>query len=649
MTLVYALAMGALVAAAGVATIRARAGALLSAAGSGALVVVGMSAALGGSRPVLHLGTWLGFGDSALRADGTAGIFLALCGITAAATALAYAEGHADRRLTALHCALAASTAIAIGASNAYLFFLAWELLTVTVYLLATGAGTRDGLRQALLAGGLSKLGGGALLAALALLWARTGTLDLLAWGHAALPTSTRGVLFALFVCGFATKIGLVPLQGALPAGYRAAPRAAAASISVALAAGFYGLWRFVLEIAGPLPVWCGDALLAAGALTASVAILYALTEDDIRGFLGFSTVEHSGIALIGFAVALLGQSAGNRTLAAAGLLAATLHVIAHGISKTLALLVADRVQSATGERAMRDLGGLARRMPAAAGALGAASLTLAAIPPLGGFVSEWFTFEALLQGFRMPTLLSRLLCALAAAALALTAGLGLLAFAKLFGFTALGAARGRRAAPGTPERSVPASLLLLGVPAVVLGVVAPWEIHLLGSGLQGALGFDPAGATITHPLTLGPVFADFSVLAPTWLALVLTAFTAIGCAVAWRARRGPARRAGVWITGSGAALDAVQYRPAAYSNPVRVVLSGILGFSSRLRRNGGNLVLERRVMLALDSHLYDRVAAVALVLAANVRRLQSGRLSSYLLYLLVVLIVTLVLVPVLR
>ena len=68
--------------------------------------------------------------------------------------------------------------------------------------------------------------------------------------------------------------------------------------------------------------------------------------------------------------------------------------------------------------------------------------MTLAAIPPLGGFVSEWFTFEALLQGFRMPTLLARLLCALAAAALALTAGLGLLAFAKYYGFIFLGAAR---------------------------------------------------------------------------------------------------------------------------------------------------------------------------------------------------------------
>ena len=118
---------------------------------------------------------------------------------------------------------------------------------------------------------------------------------------------------------------------------------------------------------------------------------------------------------LVGLGVALLGQSAHKPVLAAAGLLAATLHVVAHNLGKTLALIGVDRVEEATGERTMDGLGGLARRLPLTATALGISSLTLAAIPPLGGFVSEWFTFQALLQGFRMPTLLSQLLCALAA------------------------------------------------------------------------------------------------------------------------------------------------------------------------------------------------------------------------------------------
>ena len=94
--------------------------------------------------------------------------------------------------------------------------------------------------------------------------------------------------------------------------------------------------------------------------------------------------------------------------------------------------------------------------------------------------MSEWFTFEALLQGFRMPTLLSQLLCALAAAALALTAGLGVLAFAKYYSFIFLGQARSGLAACARPWRwSLGA--VALAVVVLFLGAAAPWEIHALG------------------------------------------------------------------------------------------------------------------------------------------------------------------------
>ena len=655
MSLLYALAMGALVVAPFLAILRARGAASLTALGCLGLVAVGATAALGGPRPVLDLGGWLGFGQSALLADGLAGIFLLLTGLTGAAVSLAYAELSPGRWLTALHAILVAAVAVAIGADNGFLFFLAWESLTVVIFLLASADRERPGaLLAGYLTGGLTKIGGAALLAAIGLLYGKTGSFSLAVWAHASLSGGTRGVLFVLFLIAFGTKVGVIPLQGALPTGYGSAPRAGAASLSVALCAGFYGLWRFVFGVVGPVPVWCGDALLIIGSITAALGILYAITQDDMRRFLGFSTVEHAGIAMLGFAVALLGQAAGNPTLAAAGLLAATLHVVAHGLAKTLALIAVDRIEVATDERGLDRLGGLGKRLPVTSFGFGVASLTLAAIPPLGGFVSEWFTFEALLQGFRMPTLLSQLLCALAAAMLALTAGLGLLAFAKLYGFAFLG--RARSALGGVSEPRSPAfGIVLLGTLGLFLGTIAPWEIHLLGAGLEEMLGFNPAAATISHPLVLGPVFSDFSVLAPTWLSIVLPGFALIAAAGALAARRGSARRAPVWVTGSAAELAEVQYRPSAYSNPIRVVLRGPLGYRSVLSteesgaRDGPTFHLQTRVVLAIDRFLYRPAASLALILSAQVRRTQSGRLSSYILYMLAVLIVILALIPVLR
>jgi hydrogenase-4 component B len=659
---VFSVAMGALALAPLLALRWARPSAVCSAAGCVLLVIVGLDAALGGARPVLDLGGWIGFGHSALRADGLAGIFLALTGLTGAAVSLAYAGSPSGRGLTCLGATLLLFVAVAIGADNAFLFFLAWEALTICVYLISSWGRSCEDLLAGYLTGGLAKIGGAALLAAFGLLYAHTHSFSLQAWSHASLPAGTRGLLFALFLTCFASKVGVVPLQGGLPAGYGAAPRLGAASLSVALCAGFYGLWRFEFAVLGPLPAWCGDALLILGGLTALSGIAYALTQDNLRRFLGYSTIEHAGIVVVGLGVALLGESAHMPVLAAAGLLAATLHVIAHNLAKTLALITVDRVERASGHGTLDPLGGLGRYLPASALALGISSLTLAAIPPLGGFVSEWFTFEALLQGFRMPTLFSRLLCALAGAALALTAGLGLLAFAKFYGSIFLGPTRSRLGVLREPSRW-PGGLIGLGVILLGLGAAAPWEIHAVGAGLDGLLGFDLASTTISHPLVLTPVFKGFSVLAPTWLSIVLPAYAGLALLVVW-AMRGravrshPVRRAPVWVTGSGAELAAVQYRPSAYSNPMRVILRGPLGYRTRVVESDGDppenaagpvLTLDTKVVLAIDRFLYAPAARLVLAIASRVRWIQSGRLSLYLLYMLVALILALSLVPILR
>jgi hypothetical protein len=229
-----------------------------------------------------------------------------------------------------------------------------------------------------------------------------------------------------------------------------------------------------------------------------------------------------------------------------------------------------------------------------------------------------------------------------------------LLAFAKLYGTVFLGATRsllGRLSEIGGSALG----FLGLAVATAALGVLAPWEIRWLGHGLEGLLGFDLAQTAVTHPLVLGPVYEHFSVLAPTWLAVALPAYAlATGVLVALLLRP-PVRRAPAWTSGALVAPARVQYTPAAYSNPIRVVLRAAYGFRRELEPvNGGTrapqrYTVETRTVPFFEHYLYLPLASLALRASDQVRRLQSGRLSIYVLYTLIVLVVILALIPALR
>lgn len=631
-----------------------RAATASAAVGCVLLAAVGFSTAAS-AHATVGIGSWLGFGPAAMVSDRLAGIFLALTGVTGAAVSLAMIARPPARLVASLHALILFAVAVVIGSDQAFVFLLAWETITLSLYLLGSADRDRPGaLVAGYFGGGISKLGGAALLGAFGLMYARTGSFELSAWLHAGHQLgSTRDVVFVLLLIGFGTKIGVIPFQGPLPPLYAAAPGASAATISIAFNAAFYGLWRLVYQVLAPAPIWWGELLIVLGALGAMIGILYAVAQDEIKRFLGFSSIEHAGIVLLGLGVALVGQSVHEPKLAGAGLLAATLHLVMHGVAKTLAFLGADRVVAQTGEEDLRPLGGLAPRMPRTALGFGIAVLSLAAMPPFGGFVSEWFTLEALLQAFRLQSTFAQLVLALGAAMLALTAGIGLLAFAKLYSGAFLGLARSTLTVAGdTTSSAVP--FLALAAVAAGLGAVAPWEIRWLGHGLQDLLGFNLATTTISHPLVLGPVFPGFSVLAPTWLAVGIPAFL-LAAALGVRVLLRPAvRRAPVWVSGTSVDPALFQYTPESYSNPIRVVLAGAYGYKRSVvatpdEATGAPRTARTRVIPAFEHYLYRPLIAAMLRLSTRARRFQSGKLGFYLLYVLIVLLAVLALIPALK
>ena len=142
MSVVFAIALCLLLAATLAGGLR-RISALLALAGSGLLLAAGVSAAAGWAAASVSLGSWLGFGPAALRVDGLAGIFLALTGASGAAVSLAYLEHPPRRLVTALNGLLLLAMATVLAADQAFVFLLAWETLTLTLYCSPAPTGRR--------------------------------------------------------------------------------------------------------------------------------------------------------------------------------------------------------------------------------------------------------------------------------------------------------------------------------------------------------------------------------------------------------------------------------------------------------------------------------------------------------------------------
>ena len=169
------------------------------------------------------------------------------------------------RGLGAAYALLLGAVVVVVLAGDAFAFLFGWELVTLAFYLLAGYDRRRPGRAEAswvTLAFG--KAGGAFLLLGFLLLSAAAGSFSLATWGSVA-PGALRSAAYVLIILGFGAKVGLVPLQVWMPAGYAAAPGPARALMAgVAVNVGFYGLWR-TLGVLGAPPLWLAIAVLLVG------------------------------------------------------------------------------------------------------------------------------------------------------------------------------------------------------------------------------------------------------------------------------------------------------------------------------------------------------------------------------------------------
>jgi hydrogenase-4 component B len=641
---------------------------LIGGAGSVCLAAGGAGALAGRQARVWPAGV-LGPGTAGLAADRLSGLFLLIAFGAAAWVSLGFAnwarQDHARRGLGACYALTLAAVAVFLTARDAFTLLFAWELLTVAFYLLAGFERGKPGRPPAaLITLALGKASGMALLAGLLLLASRSGSLAVASFGH--IPAGgARTTAQVLLLAGFAVKVGLVPFQVWLPRGYSAAPGPARAVMAgVAVNAGFYGLWR-TLAVLGPPPGWLIGLLLVLASLTAVLGIAHAAVQNGLLRVIAYSSVENAGLILAGFGVALVGAAVGDRRLVAAGLLAATLQVIAHTAAKSLLFTAAAGLESAAGTDDLDALRGVSRLAPWRGTGLAIGGLTLAGLPPTAGFVAEWFLFEALMQQFRVPGLGFRLLLAVAGAAVALTAGFAGVTFVRLIGMVVLGQPRPAGVRPRLWDFRAGgrAAIAGLGAACLVLAALTPLEIRVIAAGLSPIVPARVTDGALKSPWVLRPVFAGFSILSPSWLWIAMPGlFVIVVLLMLGLSGRRPlrVRRVPAWRSATAGVTGSARYTAFGFANPTRRVLATVLHTRTEVRRiapggsatapeSGGgpgrddwaapHVGYESDVIEVVEHYLYRPLLAPLLALGRAARRLQSGRLDAYLGYMLIALV----------
>ncbi|MDO8355093.1 MAG: hydrogenase 4 subunit B [Nitrospirota bacterium] len=600
----------------------------------------------------------------AIRLDPLASFFvltISLAGLAASIYAMGYLKEFHGRvsvaALAALTNGFLLSMTLVVIADNGFFFLIAWELMSLASYFLVVTEHEKADIRHAgffyLV---MTHVGTAFVVLTYLILFQSAGSFSFDAFRHPeqALPEGMRTLIFLAALIGFGTKAGIVPLHVWLPYAHPAAPSHISALMSgVMIKTAIYALIRVYFDfLGGQFPWWWGFVVLLAGTLSAILGVMYALMEHDLKRLLAFHSVENIGIILLGIGAGMIFHTYGLNEFAALGLLAGLYHTINHAMFKALLFLGAGSLLYATHTRNMEEYGGLLRRMPWTGLFFLIGAVSISALPPTNGFVSEWLVFQTLFLSFQLPALFLKLMLPIAAALLALTGVLALACFAKAFGISFLALPRSAHA---RHAEEVPVAMRIgMGILALLcvgLGL-APMIVVPLLDRITAPL----TGVSITDKVlaldgwAVAPGNVQFSSISPPMLAAMLILGGLLGLFLAFLfGGRLMTRSYKTW--GCGINLSPrMEYTATGFVQPIKRVFSTFYQptikleteFLEESRYFAKRRHFEFHIEPVFEKYLYDPVVHVFMRIADRLRILQAGSLHLYLTYIFVTLVMLL-------
>jgi len=552
-----------------------------------------------------------------------------------------------------LLAAFIVSMALVVSVRNAFIFLIAWEIMSLVSYFLVIFDSREEkSIHAGMIYLIMTHVGTAFITAGFLIMYKYANSFDFLALKNACvlMPPNVKNIVFLFLLAGFGVKSGIVPLHIWLPYAHPQAPSHISSIMSgVMIKTGIYGIIRFIIFILGVDSIWWGVLVLILAGISCLVGVIYALMEHDIKKLLAYHSVENIGIILLGVGCSMVFLEFNMSSLAVFSLIAGLYHLINHAVFKGLLFLCAGSVYNATGNRDIEKMGGLIKKMPITAFAFLIGAMAISALPPLNGFVSEWLTLQAFfvasLTGYMAGL---KIFFGLCAAILALTGGLAAACFVKAFGMIFLAMPRSGKIEDATEAAlSMKIAILFLVFLTFALGLGAGIMFKLLAvvascsTGINiGAMNFGLNNFMIM-PGAVSSISLSTPLIALILGVIIIGVYLGLG--------NNKSRKYSTWDCGYYKLEPRNEYTATGFSKPFRVAFNFFLLPYRKVEKIRGSLYYiksfkyETFTTPVFKKYIYYPLIGAVLHTAKFMRGLQLGSIHVYISYIFITILVLII------
>lgn len=525
---------------------------------------------------------------------------------------------------------------------NALAFLIAWEFMSLASFFLVIF----EGEKKAVLKSGIKylvymHLSVIFIIAMFAILTNASNSLDFRDFTKVLIENKGfANTVFILGFIGFGIKAGFVPFHNWLPDAHPAAPTHVSGIMSgVMIKTGIYGILRLV-SLMGIPSKFVSYMVLIVAVISLLYGILYAITQQDIKRLLAYSSIENIGIIALGIGVGMLGMAYMNPSMILLGFTGAILHIVNHSIFKGLLFFGAGSVYLSTHTRNIEQLGGLIKKLPCTGIMFIIGSIAICGLPPFNGFISEILIYAAMLFGVPASEIGLFIVLIIAIAALALVGTMAMLCFSKASGLIFLGVERSDKVDNAKEEVSlfmlIP--MAILAILACTIGVFPHKVLNIIFSPVKIFVRGDVIDSLV------GSIFGYMQAI--SWIMLGFLVVLAIFLVIKFFIYK-KSKNHETWGCGYNRPNSRMQYTSSSYVNLFVSTLKPLFKRVSHIKKPKELFPKEAYFELEIEdieeAYIVEPIIKGDEKLLAKFERIQNGNIQQYILFGLIFLIIAII------